>query len=61
MAKVRLNPILEQVRGKVGDLVFKRSGEEVIISRKPDFSERQLSEAHPSTPPRSAHLCLRQV
>ena len=40
MAKVRLNPILEQVRGQVGDLVFKRSGENVVISRKPDFSDR---------------------
>ncbi len=45
MAKVKLNPILEQVRGQVGDLVFKRSGEDVVISRKPDFSDRQLSEA----------------
>jgi hypothetical protein len=45
MAKVRLNPILEQVRGQVGDLVFKRSGEQVILARKPDFSERQSSEA----------------
>ena len=45
MAKVRLNPILEKVRGQVGDLVFKRSGEQMIIARKPDFSDRQLSEA----------------
>jgi hypothetical protein len=45
MAKVRLNPILEQVHGKVGDLVFKRSGDEVIIARKQDFSNREPSEA----------------
>jgi len=45
MAKVRLNPILEQIRGQVGDLVFKRSGEQVILARKPDFSERQSTEA----------------
>lgn len=45
MAKVKLNPVLEQVRGQVGDLVFKRSGEDVIIARKPDFSDRQLTEA----------------
>jgi hypothetical protein len=45
MAKVRLNPILEQVRGKVGDLVFKRSGDEVVIARKQDFSNREPSEA----------------
>ena len=45
MAKVRLNPILEQVLGQVGELVFKRSGERVILARKPDFSDRQASEA----------------
>jgi len=45
MAKVKLNPILEQIRGKVGDLVFKRYNDEVIISQKPDFSDRELSEA----------------
>jgi len=45
MAKVRLNPILEQIRGQVGDLVFKRYGEEVVISRKPDLSGVEPSEA----------------
>jgi len=45
MAKVKLNPILEQVRGKVGDLVFKRYGEEVVISRKPDLEGREPTEA----------------
>ena len=45
MAKVRLNPILEQVRGQVGDLVFKRYGEGVLISRKPDFADREWTEA----------------
>jgi hypothetical protein len=37
MAKVKLNPILERVRGKVGDLVFKRYEDEVVITQKPDF------------------------
>lgn len=45
MAKVKLNPILEQIRGKVGDLVFKRYGEEVVISRPPDFEGREWTEA----------------
>lgn len=45
MAKVRLNPILEQIRGQVGDLVFKRYGKEVIISRKPDLSGVEPTEA----------------
>ena len=45
MARVKLNPILEQVRGQVGDLVFKRYGEEVVISRKPDFEGREPTAA----------------
>ena len=34
MAKVKLNPVMEQMRGKIGDLVFKRYEGEVIVSRK---------------------------
>jgi hypothetical protein len=34
MAKVKLNPVMEQMRGKIGDLVFKRYEDEVIVSRK---------------------------
>ncbi|MBN1995613.1 MAG: hypothetical protein JW953_23195 [Anaerolineae bacterium] len=45
MAKVKLNPVLERIRGQVGDLVFKRYGEEVIISRKPDFEDREWTAA----------------
>ncbi|MBC8509687.1 MAG: hypothetical protein H8D34_32980 [Chloroflexi bacterium] len=45
MAKVKLNPILEQIRGNVGDLVFKRYGDEVLIAKKPDMSDRELSPA----------------
>jgi hypothetical protein len=45
MAKVKLNPILEQVRGQVGDLVFKRYEDQVVISRKPDFEGREPTEA----------------
>jgi hypothetical protein len=45
MAKVKLNPVLEQIRGQVGDLVFKRYGDEVILSRKPDLSDRTPTEA----------------
>lgn len=48
MANVRLNPILEQIRGAVGDLVFKRYEERVILSRKPDASGR------PPTPAQAA-------
>lgn len=45
MASVKLNPILDQLRGKVGDLVFKQYGDETIISRAPDFSGYEPSEA----------------
>ncbi len=45
MARVKLNPILEQVRGQIGDLVFKRYGDEVIISRKPDLTGVEPTEA----------------
>jgi hypothetical protein len=45
MAKVKLNPILEKIHGKVGDLVFKNYGNEMIIGRKPDRSGIQPTEA----------------
>jgi len=41
MARVKVNPILEMIKGKVGDLVFKQYGDEVIISRKADMSGRE--------------------
>ena len=43
MAKIKLNPVMEAMRGSIGDLVFKRYGEEVIVGRKPDPSQ------HPPT------------
>ena len=36
MAKVTLNPTLEAIQGKVGDLVFKRWGDEEIVSKMPN-------------------------
>ena len=36
MAKVKLNPALESIQGKVGDLVFKRWEGEEIVCRMPD-------------------------
>ena len=35
MAKVKLNPILEQISGKVGDLVFRCYGDKTVITQKP--------------------------
>ncbi len=45
MAKVRLNPIFEALRGQIGDLVFRRYGDKVVVSRKPDTEGREFSEA----------------
>jgi hypothetical protein len=45
MARVKLNPVLEGIRGQVGDLVFKRYGDEVVISRKADPTGKPPSEA----------------
>ena len=45
MAKVKTNPIIEQVRGKVGDLVFKEVQGETVIARKPDMTGVAATEA----------------
>ena len=45
MAKVKLNPILEGIRGQIGDLVFKRYGDEVVLARKPDLSDHKPTAA----------------
>jgi len=45
MARVKTNPIIEQVRGAVGELVFRRYGDDVIVSRKADPSEKEPTEA----------------
>jgi hypothetical protein len=38
MAKVKLNPIVESVRGGVGDLVFRKLNGDTVLSGKPDFT-----------------------
>lgn len=45
MSKMRLNPIFESVRGKFGDLVFRRSHGKQTITRVPDMSKVQWSQA----------------
>ena len=45
MAKVKLNPVIMQVRGQIGDLVFKRYEGRVILGRKNDLSEVEPNEA----------------
>ena len=45
MARVKLNPVLLKIRGKVGELVFKHYGKEAVISRPPDFEGVEPTEA----------------
>jgi len=43
MTKMKVHPIIEQMSGKMGDLVFKKYGETVIVARAPDMSKREFS------------------
>ena len=45
MADVQLHQVLRMIKGKVGDVVFKKRGNTLYISRRPDFSKRKLSTA----------------
>ena len=46
MAKVKLNQIVLDVRGKVGEFVFRRTHTgEIILSKSPDMSNVKWSEA----------------
>ena len=44
MAKIKLNPIVEEVSGGLGNLVFRSSNGKTVLSRKPDFSGTEISE-----------------
>lgn len=41
MAKVRLNPVVQQVRGRVGDLVFRRHHNQTVVGQKADLAGRE--------------------
>src|SRR5436190_8762765 len=45
MAKIKLNPIIEEVRGQLGELVFRKSNGKITLSRKPAASSIGPSEA----------------
>lgn len=45
MARVKINPVLDQISGSVGDLVFRRSARGVVVSRKPDVPTAESAEA----------------
>ncbi len=36
MAKMKLNPVMDTMHGSIGDLVFRRYGDETVVGRKPD-------------------------
>lgn len=45
MAKVQLNPIVNNVRGKLGRVVFRRYGTETIMASLPNTEGREWTEA----------------
>ena len=46
MAKVKLNPIFEEVQGQVGNMVLRRTYEgRLSLMKKPDMSNVEWSEA----------------
>ena len=45
MATSKLNPALEQLRDKIGGLVFRQVRGKLVVSSAPDFSRRKLSAA----------------
>ena len=49
MARVQLNPVLEQIQGQVGDLVFKRYEDQVVLARKSSPSRQAATPAQLAT------------
>lgn len=45
MANIRLNPALMSLRGKIGDLVFKKLNGESYVARRPERTNRIPSDA----------------
>ena len=45
MAEAKLSPVFEMIRGTIGEIVIKRYGNRVIISKKPEFINRTFSHA----------------
>jgi hypothetical protein len=44
MAKIKLNPIVEEVSGGFGNLVFRASNGKTVLCRKPDVSDNEVTE-----------------
>jgi hypothetical protein len=45
MARAELNPVLDELHGALGDVVFKRYGSKIFVSRKPDLSDHKPTPA----------------
>ena len=44
MAKIKLNPIVEEMSGGFGNIVFRASKGKTVMCRKPDFSNVEISD-----------------
>lgn len=49
MAHVELNPVLEQIHGQIGDLVFKRYEDKVVLARKSNPNQQEPTPAQAAT------------
>ena len=49
MARVELNPVLEQIHGQIGDLVFRRYENKVVLSRKASLRNQEATPAQLAT------------
>ena len=45
MAQVKMNPVFVEVKGKVGDLVFKQYGEALVMARTPQVNGHEATPA----------------
>jgi len=45
MAKAKMNPVMDNISGAIGDLVFRNCAGNVVVGRKPDTSGRVQSAA----------------
>ena len=44
MANVKLNPVVDRLRGRIGDLVFKKVFGTAYVARKPETGDREFTE-----------------
>ena len=64
MAKVRLNPLIQGLHGKIGDLIFRRSTNgETVVYMAPEKAESKAPKepGSPSHPFTNAHVYARSA